>query len=294
MRGDVVYRVYGVHTGRPEDVFFDAFRTRQEAVNQVEELQAREMNGRNWAAQYHDKGFVIREVVVETDFEIPPPQRPREKYVVRVTPKENRPAWNTSLVDVCRRDDSMRLCGYERNHAMFQTFEPFRQRGHEFALISRDYTRSAVLDLSRGEVIAEEPDAEAGFCPAGFYVPDWWDVHDGRIIPGSEHWNGDEEWPVGDFGFVWGCVWGDDSSWKIQYLDLTDVRKGVLRREERFGYVKLATDGYLSPCFDLEKLPKISIPPFIRVWRERGLTRVTFSVQTVFDLATGKKSDPDS
>jgi hypothetical protein len=29
------------------------------------------VNGRNWAEQYHNSGFIIREVVVETDFEVP-------------------------------------------------------------------------------------------------------------------------------------------------------------------------------------------------------------------------------
>jgi len=30
------------------------------------------------------------------------------------------------------------------------------------------------------------------------------------------------EWPSdGAFGFIWGCVWGDDASWKVQYLDLS-------------------------------------------------------------------------
>lgn len=49
-----------------------------------------------------------------------------------------------------------------------------------------------------------------------------------------------DPWPAaGDFGFVWGCVWGDDSSWKVQNLDLSAVQDGVIRRDERFGYLKL-------------------------------------------------------
>jgi hypothetical protein len=42
-----------------------------------------------------------------------------------------------------------------------------------------------------------------------------------------------------DHGFVAGCIWGDDSSWKIQYLDLSRVEEGIIRREERFGYIEL-------------------------------------------------------
>jgi hypothetical protein len=71
--------------------------------------------------------------------------------------------------------------------------------------------------------------------------------HDGSTIPGSEHWNADKEWPVGGFGFVWGCIWGDDSSWKAQHLDLRRVQEGVIARDERFGYVRLATDASTPP-----------------------------------------------
>lgn len=41
------------------------------------------------------------------------------------------------------------------------------------------------------------------------------------------------------FGFVCGCVWGDDSSWKIEYLDLSRADEGILVREDRFGYVEM-------------------------------------------------------
>lgn len=41
------------------------------------------------------------------------------------------------------------------------------------------------------------------------------------------------------FGFVCGCVWGDDTSWKIQYLDLSRVSEGIITRDDRFGYIEL-------------------------------------------------------
>ena len=82
MRGDVVYRIYGVHEGREKDTFFGAFRSVAEAEAKIANLQAQEMGGRNWAEQYHNRGFVIREVIVETDFEIPSLPKPRDKYAV--------------------------------------------------------------------------------------------------------------------------------------------------------------------------------------------------------------------
>jgi hypothetical protein len=143
-------------------------------------------------------------------------------------------------------------------------------------------------------VIAEETPSEMGFCPVGFYVPDWWDLHDESIIPGSAHWSEDLEWASGEFGFVWGCVWGDDSSWKVQHLDLTEIQSGVIRRTERFGYVELATDGYQSPCFnpDTTFSARGSVPPsFIRVRRWKGDTNVTFKVEMRFDFASGKPTE---
>ena len=43
-----------------------------------------------------------------------------------------------------------------------------------------------MLDLATGSVIVAEPVSSGGFCPVGFYVPDWWDLHDESVIPGSD------------------------------------------------------------------------------------------------------------
>src|SRR5262249_23621016 len=185
--------------------------------------------------------------------------------------------------------DMEEISTYERDYAILQTFEPFRQRERDFALISRSYTKTAILDLASGQVIAEEAEEYyggnftrpgAGFCPVGFYVPDWWDVHDGSIIPGDEYWNRDCEWPDGSFGFVWGCYWGGDSSWKVQYLDLSRIQEGIITRDDRFGYVELATTGYESPCLNPSPTaPGVPSepPPFISVTQYGGKPHRTFT-----------------
>ncbi len=293
MRGDVVFRVYGVHEGRAGDSFFGAFRTRAEAETRVAELIVREMHGENWAARYHDQGFVIRESIVETDFEVPSLPKPRDEWAVRTSEVSNGPGvWASTKVEVCRRgDDGLEpVASYLRNLALFQTFEPFRQGGRAYALISRDYEATAVLDLESGEVIAEEEGDEVGFCPVGFYVPDWWDVHDGSIIPGSEFWTADKEWPRGDFGFVWGCHWGDDSSWKVQHLDLSRLSEGVITRRESFGYIQLASTAWERPWLDLDRKrtdARSDPPAFLRVSRYSGQPRVRIAVELDFDLRSG-------
>lgn len=295
MRGDVVFRIYGCHEGRERDSCFGTYRTEEEARTEIATLQAREMNGKNWAAEYHNKGFVVRRVVVETNFDLPGLPKPRDAYAVKVTARNAPGTWASSGVEVFRRTDSasglQKVGEYVRNYEMLHTFEPFRQGGHDYALISRSYTLTAVLDLATGTVIAEEPEDQpgSGFCPVGFYVPDWRDVRDGSIIPGSESWNEDQEWPSGDFGFVWGCYWGDDTSWKVQHLDLRKIRNGIVKRDDRFGVVALATHSWKPPWEELERAakPPSAAPGFIRVSRYDGVSRVGFDVELDFDLNSG-------
>ncbi|MEM7604443.1 MAG: hypothetical protein AAF411_03730 [Myxococcota bacterium] len=295
MKGDVIFRVYGVHAGRAKDVFFGAFRTESEAQAKIEVLHQREMHGQNWAARCHDQGFDIRPVEVETEFVIPSSLKPRDEFWVEVIELDDDSSWGALRVDVYRRghESGETVATYERNYGLLSTFEPFRQGDRNFALISRNYTATAVLDLDSGKVVAEEPVDVHGFCPVGFYVPDWWDVHDGSIIPGSAYWDEDTEWPVGDFGFVWGCVWGDDSSWKVQHLDLSRVSEGIIRRDSRYGYAELACSQRDEPWRQKEAPAEPSKPPsFIDVSRYEGRQRVTFALETRFDIEHGVKTEP--
>lgn len=41
------------------------------------------------------------------------------------------------------------------------------------------------MDLAIGEIITRGDPKPDGFCPVGFYVPDWWDVNDGSILTGT-------------------------------------------------------------------------------------------------------------
>jgi hypothetical protein len=297
MRGDVIYQVFGVHEGRETDIYFGSRRTGEEARQIIEQFMNRK-DATEWLAKYHNKGFAIREKVVEVDFEIPSLPKPRDRYFALPIRKPNRPGtWDSTIVEIFRRGESgvnQRVADYERNYSLLRTFEPFRQGNREMALVSRDYTKTAVIDLASGQIIAEESGSRgSGFCPAGFFVPDWWDVQDGSVIPGSEFWSADSEWPTGDFGFVWGCVWGDDSSWKVEYLDLRRVLQGEITRDNRFGYVDLATEEYANPCLTSNAPPApMSAPPsFIKVSKYNGVCNVTFAVEMEFALGSGKSTD---
>ena len=308
MRGDLVYRVYGLRQ-RSEDTWFDGvFRTRAEAEARIAEAKA--ANG-GWAARHYDLGFAIREIAIETDFEVPPRPAPREKYCIRLADKYREPGWDGTVVEVFRTApgaEPEKVCQYERRYPMMKTFEPFRQGERELALISRDHLRIDVLDLTAGltsgEVIARERerartdslsdsrsddprDASGdGFYAAGFYVPDWWDLHHGSVVPGHPYWNVDDEWPTGELGLVWGRYPGDER-WSLQYLDLRGVQQGVLRRERRFGHLELAMEDFDPPWLRLGELQHCAPPVFLRVAKKLGRAIVTCAVERTCDLSSG-------
>lgn len=260
---------------------FGARRLREDAEAHLAEERAR-YDGSSW------RNFRIEEVDTTGLFETPSRPTPRERYSIRVAQTSPEGSWTKVSVEVL---DGERLVGsYDRNYAMLRTFEPFRQGDRDYALISPNYTATSVMDLQSGEIIAGEEPSPGGFCPVGFYVPDWWDVHERAegygTLPGSRGWSSDYEWPTGDFGFVWGCVWGDDSSWKVQYLDLSRVREGVLMREERFGYLILDTGEAEG------RETWRDAREFVQLWSYDGVRRVEFRTRQAFDLDSGKLQDP--
>lgn len=57
---------------------------------------------------------------------------------------------------------------------------------------------------------------------------------------------------AGDFGFVAGCIWGDDLTWKIERLDLSRVAEGKITRSAKFGSVDMPSNAKrLSECIHL-------------------------------------------
>jgi hypothetical protein len=266
-------RIYEVRAESAKGRVFSygARRTRPEAEHLL-----REWTDRATAAGRSSQRYWIEEIDTTGLWQPPPQPKPRDRYTTRVTTTSPPGKWQKIHVDVL--DGDALIAAYDRNYSMLHTFEPFRQGNRMLALISTNYTATSVMDLHTGDIIATEEPASNGFCPVGFYVPDWWDLHDGTKLPGSMHWHpADDEWPAaGDFGFVWGCIWGDDSSWKVQYLDLSSVQEGVIRRDDRFGYLKLATD------------TKLESRDFIRCSSYQGERRVEFYIERGHNLTTGQ------
>lgn len=191
----------------------------------------------------------------------------------------------------------------------FEPFQQFKNgKWTAYALISPEYSDYQVVNLETGEVVAtrgyetvsqedidaflkrtgktEAPDwfyvgrQKEGFCPVEFRVFDWYEEFDEDAVNSSytPH-NSTTPQPLysvdkllqytGQFALVAGCFWGDDSGWKLRYIDLSRLDEGIITEDERFGYVELA-----------EELKSIIL------WSESGQLNVPVGV--TMNLNTGK------
>jgi len=176
---------------------------------------------------------------------------------------------------------------YLRNASVRLVFEPFRQLNkdgwHDYALISTLDSGITVLDLESGDVVARESGGTTdsavgrwgfGYAPVEYFVPDWWDVHDGSVLPGNPLWSdATDSSPRGTHGSVAGCAGGDTSSWKIHHLDLSRISDGILGRDDRFGYLEIPPDARLKDRVRFH----VDTPERVRI-----------DVTLTFELATGE------
>lgn len=86
------------------------------------------------------------------------------------------------------------------------------------------------------------------------------------------------------FGFVAGCIWGDENSWKVQYLDLSKAHEGKLVREERFGYIELPEGLRLKDAIDMSD--------YQYDLEVDGANHIRINILQTFDLRTGKNIHP--
>ncbi len=201
-------------------------------------------------------------------------------------------------------DGDTQIGAYARNYPSFgeETFEPFELDGTWFALYSSDYTATRVMSLPDCRDIGGEEPASDGFCPVELYVPRYRKVTRTARTSGEERedWRFEDSaetfilpeddaysygWTIGPWlslptGFVAGCIWGDDSTWKVQVFDLSEAAKGKIARTERFGHVELAHGLSLAESIRLDRhMPDWELRATI-IRRERR------------DVATGRLIDP--
>lgn len=150
-----------------------------------------------------------------------------------------------------------------------ETFFPFKQGGEWYVLYSADYTATRVAKVVEGkfEDWCGEDASSFGFCPVEFYVPKYKTIEekgttvemfDNEYDDGvnyQEYLDLGQKEEVGylgetycEYGFLSGCVWGDDSSMKLRFIDLSNIENKELKIEERFGYFELPSSLTLKEC----------------------------------------------
>lgn len=202
-------------------------------------------------------------------------------FRVETSTVENTPGtWNSTKVAIFRDE---RLIGeYIRNYSSFgfETFYPFQVETDWYALYSAKYTATRVMKLHDDKIEdwCGEDDVSHGFCPVEFYIPRYIHTHRNFTMKdkntGTDKIHEYESYTVDcnkdetefladmnapefvsmqycNFGFLCGCHWGDDSSWKIRYIDLSKIPEKSLLITDKFGYWEMPESLSLKQCVNM-------------------------------------------
>lgn len=179
-------------------------------------------------------------------------------YSIRTVKRETGPnTWAYNDIEIVGPNDDI-VGKYTYNYSGKPPFFPFYLQEQWYALYAKDYTASRIMKLPNCDDVWGEERNSYGFCPVEFYVPSVQNTDFGGDRTGKlggsydtdpnnfeePHHNEEYNWTVKpvkfmDFGFVCGCMWGDDSSWKIRFFDLSRIVEGIVTYDERFGYAEM-------------------------------------------------------
>lgn len=190
--------------------------------------------------------------------------------------KDNLWEGDTLIVSILEKKEDgseIKIGEYNRSYSnLYQTFYPFIQYGKEYALFATGAYSTKVMELpSCKEIATEQKGRWSGFCPVEYYVP--YDPKRGVN---------------GQFGFLVGCGWGDDHTWKIRHLDLSKIHEGIVEQSPRFGYIHM---------IDI-KQASFSLKDSIDLWYdtsdpdpENHEYKVIIKCAAEFDMRDGTKLD---
>lgn len=210
------------------------------------------------------------------------------KEIEQITQKGG---WKYTKIGIFRKEDDQQVGEFERNYGSFgvETFAPFVRGTNWYALYSKRYTGLSVMSLPSCEHLGSEAtEADSfGFCPVEVYIPRFqWLAQKGeseeemiknKIPEGNWHWVSKDrytkEYDRGDgcftddindpkynmekevfyenYAFVSGCVWGDDSSWKIGLRDISKAHEGIITNIEKWEHLELARNLSLKEAIHL-------------------------------------------
>lgn len=244
-------------------------------------------------------------------------------YITKVLEKVNHNYFKIGILRVENEKEEQIGEYERSSHTRPTTFFPFQQNGKDFALYSPHYSEIRIMELPSCKDIGSDESEPKDFCSIGFYVPSYMEQEitsrrtssEGKVeemiwttrvsepkeeelteytksypyenIETNEKGKNETFYrPLTQklyypFGFVSGCYWMDDFT--VHYLDLSEVNKGIIKRDARFGYVELIDNLPLKEAFDLQYYQKNS--------GERA-NYIRMRVMQTFDLVTGKIIEP--
>jgi hypothetical protein len=167
---------------------------------------------------------------------------------------------------------------FKRNYPSYgvDTFKAFERDGQWYALYSRSYVALSVMKLPECIHLGGEDESDGyGFCPVEVYIPryQFWNIpavpkeelykypecnHSWISVDREEKefdmdlWEPNKYTYYEDFAFAAGCVWGDDSSWKIEIKDISRAHEGIINPIDKGLYYELPRNYHsLKDCLRL-------------------------------------------
>lgn len=192
-------------------------------------------------------------------------------YKVLTQVVEGRPGtWRTIDCQLIHRDTGYTVHSwtymYSSESAVWNTVHPFEHQGRWYVTYSSAYTRLSVFNITDQYEAWTDEGGAGGFCPVAVAIP--WKHTDVRPEHERSHnltmwswlprigdqYEGDASFraSAADFGFYSGCIWGDDSSWKLRYLDFSRLSEGIVVASDAFGYIPLPTSMTIQDCVELD------------------------------------------
>lgn len=81
----------------------------------------------------------------------------------------------------------------------------------------------------------------------GPYLKEEYESIRSKWLKDSEQWVSRNMYETyADYGFVGGCIWGDDSTDKVRFIDLKDLDNKNAIMDERFGYIEIGMNANLK------------------------------------------------
>lgn len=200
---------------------------------------------------------------------------PNTPFSIDVENVENLPGtWDSNKITIYR--DDIVIGEYLRNYPVCgkETFYPFLASDNNwYALYSPHYLTVRVMKITDTGIedwCGQDP-ADDGFCPTEFYIPKYihskftigsgGNIFDSYLVDcdvDADEFNEELRAPTFikdgycEFGFLCGCIWGDDSSRKLLYIDLSKIPEKIITVEAKFGYWEIPNSLSMKECIKMD------------------------------------------